>query len=56
MTIEEIRKNAPQGATHYLHIDGIVIYYKYLDKIVFQYAHGELIETLRLNTSGLKPL
>ena len=56
MTIEEIRKNAPKGATHYLNIDGAYIYYKNFNGVIYQYAHGELIETLRLNDNGIKPL
>ena len=56
MTIEEIRKNAPEGATHYLNIDGAYIYYKNFNGVIYQYAHGELIETLRLNDNGIKPL
>lgn len=26
MTLEEIRKNAPEGATHYIIVDGVAIY------------------------------
>lgn len=57
MNIEEIRKNAPDGATHYnIYDDGYVIYYKKFMFVIAQYAHGEWIGTLRLDFSGLKPL
>ena len=35
MTIEEIRKNAPDGATHYSTYGGFVIYHKFQDKGIY---------------------
>lgn len=35
MTIEEIRKNAPEGATHYKDYGGVVAYYKITPKHSF---------------------
>lgn len=57
MNIEEIKRNAPEGATHYnLYDDGTVIYYKKFMLVIAQHAWGEWLETLRLNFDGLKPL
>lgn len=33
MTIDEIRKNAPAGATHYYQNEWVVVYYFYCDQI-----------------------
>ena len=39
--IEEIKKNAPEGATHYLIICGEVVYYRYPFNFLCKYWNGE---------------
>ena len=40
MTIEEIRKNAPEGATHYFKNEWVVVYYVYCDHIELWLAYN----------------
>lgn len=40
MTIEEIRKNAPEGATHYLDRLGDIVYYRYPFNFLCRYWDG----------------
>ena len=35
MTIEEIRKNAPAGATHYSDLEGEVVFYQKTNNLIF---------------------
>ena len=36
LNIEEIRKNAPSGATHYYHDDAYVFYYRKIGSIWYE--------------------
>ena len=40
MNIEQIRNNAPKGATHYLIINGEVVYYRYPYSMFCRYFDG----------------
>ena len=58
MTLEEIRKNAPEGATHY--VDAAVIgttYIKYIEGTGF-YWHNLVYRWIKCNPNleGIKPL
>lgn len=58
MTIEEIRKNAPDGATHYKVYGLLVIYYSIKSHLVFRYKKSEKnwIRCSMCDSSNLKPL
>lgn len=40
MDIEQIRNNAPEGATHYFFNKGYVIYCKYIGSQLYTYEHS----------------
>ena len=41
MTLDEIKANAPEGATHYLIISNEVVYYKYPYNFLCRYWNGK---------------
>lgn len=57
MTIEEIRKNAPDGATHYDENRIGLIYIKYVDNAPF-YTYSDFILWRKMNPhyDTIKPL
>ena len=54
MTIEEIRKNKPNGATHYGHWDKKLYYVR--DGMVFISNSGEWLEANSIFLRNIKPL
>lgn len=58
MTLEEIRKNAPEGATHYDDPLGFIMYYKYENEsvLVFLNFSKEWATSKHLDLQKLKPL
>ncbi|WNA15525.1 hypothetical protein [Acinetobacter phage HFM1] len=58
MQIEEIRDNAPDGATHYVIIKGLVIYFKVNKWVVeiFSSYCNDWLEDRFYRISELKPL
>lgn len=39
MTPEEIKRNAPEGATHYMFNDGFIYYYKLVDDFLYFWSY-----------------
>lgn len=60
MTIEEIRKNAPEGATHYIDDDGFFDYYKIENDEMYGFNNRNWIKlfpyVLNFHKSRIKPL
>lgn len=58
MNIEEIRANAPEGATHYMLVGNLgMVYMRFNEDIAFYFDHGfgDWIE-ITLNSADIKPL
>lgn len=56
MTIEEIRKNAPKGATHYSDsIEGIILYF-FESSYGFRQIKGNIINFYDSGVEYIKPL
>ncbi len=57
MTAEEIKKNAPIGATHYLNIGGDgVTYMKMLNDKWYYFFSGWFVYSGTFGSQGIKPL
>ena len=57
MTEQEIRDNAPDGATHYRYgRSGSPIYYKSNGTFIMMWCHDRWINTGRCDFDNLKPL
>lgn len=54
-SIEEIRKNAPIGATHYIEINSVFYYYKYSKGFLYFFNEVDWSITYR-KMHRLKPL
>ena len=58
MTIEEIRKNAPEDATHYKMYGLLIIYYSLTGHLIFRYKDSEKtwVRCSMCDHSNLNPL
>lgn len=56
MTIEEIRKNAPSGVTHYSDIDNDIVYYQKTNNIIYWDDVSDVWDEVYFELPVLKPL
>lgn len=56
MSIEEIRKNAPDGATHYSDLDEDVVYYQKTNNVIFWDDVYDVWDEVYFDMPELKPL